>query len=186
MKQTKKDMIEEPLITNLQDSYEFRTIHPEEGDIAASIEAICFPPNEACIPSIMKERVRLASELFLVAIDKANEKMIGYITGITTDEPNLRDEFFTDTSLHNPEGDYFMILSVAVLPEYRCQGLAGAMMAEHLKRQRAAGRKAAVLTCLESKVLFYKKMGYVDEGISDSSWGGENWHEMRYLIEDYQ
>ena len=165
-----------------QEVYEFRTIKQDEGEEAAAIEAICFPPNEACTVPIMKERVRLASELFLVAIDKRTEKMIGYITGIATDEPNLRDEFFTDISLHDPNGDYFMILSVAVLPSSRRQGLAGALMKEQLKRQKEKVRKAAVLTCLESKVGFYEKMGYIDEGVSDSSWGGENWHEMRYSL----
>lgn len=180
MYQTEEKEIQ--ITTKINENYEFRTIYDEEGEEAAAIEAACFPPNEACTVPIMKERVRLASELFLVATDKQTGKMVGYITGIATDEPNLRDEFFTDTNLHNPNGDYFMILSVAVLPFYRRQGLAGALMKEHMKRQKEKGRKAAVLTCLESKVGFYEKMGYIDEGVSDSSWGGENWHEMRYSL----
>ena len=32
--------------------------------------------------------------------------------------------------------------------------------------------------CLEGKVGMYEKMGYRDHGISQSSWGGEQWHEM--------
>ena len=167
---------------DLNTRYEFRTIHQGEGETAAVIEATCFPPNEACTLPIMKERVRLAAECFLVAIAKETKKMVGYIAGIATDEKNLRDEFFTDTRLHNPQGNYVMILSVTVLPEHRRQGLAGAMMKEYLRSQKACGRKEAVLTCLESKVVFYKNMGYTDEGISNSSWGGEAWHEMRYSL----
>lgn len=169
---------------DLNARYEFRTIHQGEGETAAFIEAACFPPNEACTLPIMKERVRQATECFLVAIEKETKKMVGYIAGIATDEKNLRDEFFTDTSLHNPQGAYVMILSVTVLPDYRRQGLAGAMMEEYLRRQKEDERKEAVLTCLESKVGFYKNMGYTDEGISDSSWGGEAWHEMRYSLSD--
>jgi hypothetical protein len=36
-----------------------------------------------------------------------------------------------------------------------------------------------ILTCLKSKV----KMGFVDREIADSTWGGEEWHEMSYRIE---
>jgi hypothetical protein len=28
----------------------------------------------------------------------------------------------------------------------------------------------------------YEKMGFVDRGISNSTWGGEEWHEMNYWI----
>ena len=126
----------------------------------------------------MKQRVKMAPELFVVAEEKSTGKMIGFVNGIATDESSLRDEFFTDTSLHNPQGKYIMILSVAVLPDYRRQGIAKEMMRQLFDRQKEVGRLAAVLTCLDSKVEMYKKMGYVDLGISQSSWGGEEWHEM--------
>ena len=71
-----------------------------------------------------------------------------------------------------------MILCVAVLQDYRRQGIAKEMMRQLFDRQKEVGRLAAVLTCLDSKVEMYKKMGYVDLGISQSSWGGEEWHEM--------
>lgn len=45
-----------------------------------------------------------------------------------------REEFFTDTSLHNPNGK------------------------------------------------LYQKMGFEDCGDSDSAWGGEKWHEMKYIL----
>jgi hypothetical protein len=28
----------------------------------------------------------------------------------------------------------------------------------------------------------YEKMGFTDRGIADSSWGGEQWHEMIYVL----
>lgn len=162
----------------LNERFVFRTVREGEAEIATAIEAACFPPNEACILPIMKERVRLASELFLAAEEKATGKVVGFINAIATDEEHLRDEFFTDTRLHNPRGKYVMILSVAVLPKYRGQGLAKEMMRELLKKQNGMGRTAAVLTCLESKIKLYEKMGYTDLGVSGSEWGGEKWHEM--------
>jgi hypothetical protein len=28
----------------------------------------------------------------------------------------------------------------------------------------------------------YEKMGFIDRGIANSTWGGEEWHEMTYMI----
>ena len=165
-------------IQKLHEKFKFRTVREGEAETATAIEAACFPPNEACILPIMKERVRLAPELFVVAEETATGKVVGFINAIATDEEHLRDEFFTDTSLHNPKGKYVMILSVAVLPEYRGQGLAKEMMRELLRKQESQERTAAVLTCLESKIKLYEKMGYTDLGVSGSEWGGEKWHEM--------
>ena len=118
-------MIEEAM---KDEKYEFRTVHADEAEVATQIEAACFPPNEACVLPIMKERVRLAPDLFLVAVDKKNGQMVGFINSIATNERTLRDEFFTEPTLHDPNGRNVMILSVAVLPEYRNQGLARKMM----------------------------------------------------------
>ena len=45
-----------------------------------------------------------------------------------------------------------------------------------------AGRKEIILTCLESKVAMYEKFGFKDKGIAQSTWGGEEWHEMGVRI----
>ena len=50
------------------------------------------------------------------------------------------------------------------------------------ERERANGRELLVLTCLEPKVEMYKKMGFRDLGIANSTWGGEEWHEMTFKI----
>lgn len=162
---------------------EYRNVYADEAEAATAVETACFPANEACTLPIMKKRVQLAPELFVTATDKDNGKMVGFITAIATDEHHLRDDFFTNTSLHNPKGEYLMILSLAVLPEYQRQGIARALMDELLKGQRGTGRKAAVLTCVPANVKLYKKMGFSDLGVSDSAWGGELWHEMICSLE---
>ena len=70
-------------------------------------------------------------------------------------------------------------LGLAVLPKYRGIGVASELMRRYSGIQRQQGRCALILTCLDAKVEMYKKMGFEDEGISDSSWGGEQWHQMR-------
>lgn len=44
------------------------------------------------------------ADLFLVAIDRESGKMAGFVNGIATDETKLRDEFFVDAGLHDPNG----------------------------------------------------------------------------------
>jgi len=158
--------------------FEFRNIRPEEAEQAAQIEQICFPPNEACSPEHMRERVNAAPELFLVAVEKKSGKIAGFLNGIATDEQAFRDEFFTDATLHDPDGSNVMLLGLDVLPGYRVQGLARELVHRYCMREAPKGRKRLVLTCLESKVEMYRKFGFCDLGESASEWGGEKWHEM--------
>lgn len=161
-----------------KERYELRRVLPDEAETAAEIEAICFPPSEACTLPIMRERVAMAGDSFLVAMDKVSGKMVGFVNALCTDETTLKDELFTDTGLHNPDGKNVMICSVAVLPEYRLQGIAREMMKEFLHRQKEKGKAQAILTCVPGKVDMYAKFGFTDRGESESAWGGEKWHEM--------
>lgn len=160
----------------------FRDIKPEETGQAIAIEQICFPPHEACSAGAMTERIIAAPELFLVAVDKETGKIAGFFNGVGTDEVSFRDEFFTDIVLHKADGKNVMLLGLDVLPEYRGQGLAGTLVEKYKERERTKGREALVLTCLEEKVAMYQKMGFIDCGIADSTWGNEEWHEMRNIL----
>jgi ribosomal protein S18 acetylase RimI-like enzyme len=168
---------------NLTERFEFRSIFKNEADQAVIIEQICFPPNEACSEKDMKDRIDKASELCLVAVDKTTGKIAGLLNGLATDEDVFRDEFFTNAELYEPSGKNIMILGLDVLPEYRMQGLGRELVSQYIRRERDNGRRMIKLTCLESKVNMYKKMGFLDEGISNSVWGGEEWHEMSQIID---
>ena len=167
---------------DLSERFEFRNIRADEAEQSVMIEQICFPPNEACSEKAMKERVAKAPELFLVAVDKANGKIAGFLNGLATDEERFRDEFFTDVNLHNPDGKNVMLLGLDVLPEYRGQGLAREIMCQYVRRERENNRQLLILTCLQSKVEMYKKIGFRDDGMANSTWGGEEWHEMSCVI----
>lgn len=168
--------------------YEFRNIRYDgdsaQNDVqneiayAVMIEQICFPPNEACSEKHMRDRITVASDLFLVAIDRQTGMIAGFLNGIATDESRFRDEFFTDAALHNPKGKNVMILGLDVLPAYRMQGLGRELVRRYLVREKERGRKEVFLTCLDSKVAMYEKFGFTDLGLSGSTWGGEEWHEM--------
>lgn len=166
----------------LREKYIFRIIRQDEAEQAAVIEHICFPPNEACSRQMMLARIATVPEQFLVAEDKETGKIAGFLTGIATNEDSFRDEFFSDANLHDSAGSNLMILGLNVLPEYRGQGLARELMREYCCRESENGRERMVLTCLPSKIKMYEKMGFRDDGISKSTWGGEQWHEMSCMI----
>lgn len=163
--------------------FEFRDILKEEAAQAAAIEKICFPPNEACSETMMRERVLAAPELFLVAVDRETGKIAGFLNGLSTDEDFFRDQFFTNVKLYDPSGKNVMLLGLDVLPEYRMQGLARELMSRYLHREQQKGRSTVILTCLDSKVQMYEKMGFKNRGMADSSWGGEQWFEMSCELE---
>ncbi|MGI6010103.1 MAG: GNAT family N-acetyltransferase [Ruminococcus sp.] len=168
----------------IEERFEFRNILPQEGEQAAKIEQACFSPNEACTEIMMKERAETAPELFFVGIDRKTGKMAGFLNGLSTDECKFRDEFFKDAGLHNPKGENIMLLGLAVLPEYQGQGLARELMHRYLCREREGGRKMIILTCLESKIGMYEKMGFQNHGISKSSWGDEVWYDMVCMLKE--
>lgn len=167
---------------DLNKKYEFRSVFQEEVEQTVDIEQICFPPHEACSPKMMRDRVALASDFFLVAVDRKTGKIAGFLNGIATNEEKFRDEFFVDANLHNPDGRTVMILGLNVLPEYRMQGLAREIMTRYLQREKERGRKRAILTCLDEKIAMYEKMGYQKLGLSASVWGGEVWYDMSYEL----
>jgi ribosomal protein S18 acetylase RimI-like enzyme len=168
----------------LQERFEFREIKQEEAEQTAQIEEICFPPNEACSRKMMLERVKKAPELFLVAVDKETEKIAGFLNGLSTDEKVFRDEFFTDADLYDPDGKNVMLLGLDVLPEYQRQGLATEIVRLYCEREKKKGREKLILTCLDTKVAMYQKMGFTDLGIANSAWGGEEWHEMSIVVNE--
>ena len=116
----------------------------------------------------------------LIFMNKKSRKLLSEYNIV--DEDVFRDEFFTDASLYNPAGKNLMLLGLDVLPEYRKQGLARELVFQYLRREREKDRRMVFLTCLKSKVKMYKKFGFVDRGISGSTWGGEEWHEMSYTL----
>ena len=169
-------------IFRAREDFEFRNVRPDEAEKTNAIEQACFPPNEACPENCMYDRTRYASDMFLVAVDKKTGEIAGFLNGIATNESTFRDEFFLDISLYDPKGTNVMLCGLDVLPEYRRRGLASAIVAAYIERERANGRTSLILTCLDFRIPMYQEMGFEDKGISGSSWGGEEWHDMVYYL----
>ena len=141
------------------------------------IEAACFPASEAATETSFARRLQVYPNHFWVLTD--GNTMVGFVNGMVTDEPDLRDEMYEDASLHNENGAWQMIFGVDTIPEYRCRGCAAALLNHVICEAKAQGRKGLVLTCKDKLVHYYAKFGFVSEGISGSTHGNVVWYQMR-------
>ena len=148
----------------------------------ARVEAECFPAAEAAGITEFKERLEHYADHFWLMFEGG--KLISFVDGFVTDEPDLRDEMYADASLHNPNGEWQMIFGVNTIPSHRRHGYAGQLLQRAIADARAQGRKGLVLTCKPEKVVYYTKFGFKNEGIStNSTHGGAVWHQMRLTFE---
>ena len=148
-------------------------------DIAAiaAVEAECFPPAEAATEKEFVDRVKYYGNHFWLMYEA--EKLIAFVDGFVTDEPDLTDEMYEKATLHDENGAWQMIFGVDTIPAYRRRGCA-AMLLEHvIAEARRQGRKGLVLTCKEPLLHYYGKCGFVNEGISQSTHGDVRWYQMR-------
>lgn len=147
-------------------------------DELTAIEAECFPAAEAAERKSFEDRLKHYADHFWILEDD-NGKIISFVNGMVTDEEHLTDKMYENASMYNENGAWQMIFGVNTLPKYRKNGYAEAVLRNVISDAKEQSRKGLVLTCKEKLIHFYGKLGFVDEGVSDSEHGGVVWHEMR-------
>lgn len=143
----------------------------------AAVEAACFPAAEAATAEEFAGRLQQYGDHFWLLWE--GERLLAFVDGFCTDQPDLTDEMYADASLHRENGAWQMIFGVNTIPACRRQGYAGQLLQQAIADARAQGRKGLVLTCKEALVHYYAKFGFVSEGISGSTHGGVVWYQMR-------
>ena len=143
-----------------------------------AVEAACFPAAEAATEADFAKRLAVYPNHFWL-LEEDDGTLVSFVNGLVTDEPLLRDEMYADASLHNEHGVWQMIFGVNTLPEYRRLGLAEQVLRQVIADAKAQGRKGCVLTCKDKLLHYYGKLGFVNEGVSQSTHGGVVWYEMR-------
>ena len=154
-----------------------RTAVIEDLDEIARVEAECFPAAEAASKEEFAERIRNYGNHFWLMFD--NDKLIAFVDGFVTDEPDLSDEMYERADMHNENGAWQMIFGVNTIPAYRRQGFAGQLIRCAIDDAKRQGRKGLVLTCKDRLIPYYSGFGFADEGISESVHGNVVWHQMR-------
>ena len=157
--------------------YIIRQARPEDLDQVAEVERICFPEAEAAGRESLCLRIQAFPESFLVAEEQGGA-IIGFINGAVTDKKTISDDMFEDAGLHKEDGAYQSIFGLDVLPQYRRQGIAAALMEGLIRSAEEKGRKGLILTCKERLIPYYGKFGYRNMGVSESVHGGAVWYDM--------
>ena len=116
----------------------------------AAVEAKCFPPAEAATEKEFVDRIRYYGNHFWLMYE--GEKLIAFVDGFVTDEPDLTDEMYENAAMHNENGAWQMIFGVNTLPDYRRQGYDGELICHSIKDGRMEGRKRLVNTCKEKLI----------------------------------
>jgi len=158
-----------------------RGVRPDDLESITAIEAVCFPAAEAASRDSFKERIAAFPESFLVA--EVDGMLVGHINGCATDSPVIYDELFHSTAHHSQNGENLTIFGLAVIPEFRKQGVASQLMKHFVQTAKKLGKKNVILTCKERLIGYYECFGYVNNGISKSSHGGAQWFDMTLTLD---
>ena len=155
-----------------------RTATLNDLDALTAVEAECFPAAEAATKKDFENRLAYYADHFWLMFDE-NDKLIAFVDGMVTDQPDLTDEMYEQAQLHDENGAWQMIFGVNTLPQWRKRGCAGRLLRQAIADARAQGRKGVVLTCKDRLIHYYAQFGFVDEGISASVHGSAVWNQMR-------
>ena len=157
---------------------QIRTATMADLEAVASVEAECFPAAEAATAEQFSERIHYYGNHFWLLFE--NSRLIAFVDGFATNEPDLTDEMYERADMHDESGRWQMIFGVNTIPEYRNHGCAGMLIERAIEDARKQGRAGLVLTCKDKLVDFYARFGFVSEGKSDKSrHGGVDWNQMR-------
>ena len=154
-----------------------RTASLQDLDAIAAVEAVCFPPAEAADKDSLRRRLTVYPDHFWLLWE--NDTLVGFVNGMVTQDPDLKDEMYHNADLHEETGPWQMIFGVDTIPDYRRQGCAALLVNRAIADAKAQGRKGLVLTCKEPLIHYYAKFGFVNEGISSSVHGNVQWYQMR-------
>lgn len=141
------------------------------------IENAGFTPAEAASPAAMRQRIKLIADTFIVAHDPSG-KVVGYVVGPATNSRYINDDLFTQVEANSVDAPYIAILSLAVAPNFRGQGIGGQLLAQLDQVAVRQHRQGITLTCLKRLVSFYQVHGYKNEGVADSHHAGETWYNL--------
>lgn len=127
-----------------------------------NLESAAFKMTKEQTRNDMVGRIENYPDTFLVA--QEDGKVIGHIFGPTFNKRYIEDELYFENHPNQKDDRYQMVLSLAVLPEYRKQGVATKLIEAMTQEARKQNRQAISLTCLPKLIKFYEKRGFHNEG----------------------
>ena len=144
------------------------------------VEISGFPPEEAATKETVRRRIDSFPQGFFVA--ELNGSVAGMLNSASTNKDDISDEELKQLIGHDPNGRNMVVFALAVLPEYRKQGIARQLMGRFTEEARKLDKENILLMCKQHLIAYYESMGFTRMGLSKSTHGGAEWHEMRLRL----
>lgn len=147
----------------------------------AAVESECFPPAEAATKEEFADRLIHYYNHFWLMFDEQNDnKLVAFVDGFVTNEPDLTDEMYEKASMHDESGAWQMIFGVIQSRPIEDADWQEELLERAIEDARKPGRKGLVLTCKDALIHYYAKFGFQNEGVTDKSVHGDAvWNQMR-------
>lgn len=141
-----------------------------------AIERAGFSPAEAGSQVAFRDRLAKLPDTFLVA--RMADSVVGFIVGPAVKEEFVTDEMYDQTPVNLPTGGHQLVLSLAVAPECRGQGIGSQLLTALTTVARQAHQETISLDSLAANVPFYERNGFQKVKVSPSSHAGETWYSL--------
>lgn len=139
-----------------------RRVTMDDLEEVVNLESAAFKMTKEQTRDDMVGRIENYPDTFLVV--QEDGKVIGHIFGPAFNKRYIEDELYFNNHPNQKDDRYQMILSLAVLPAYRKQGIATKLIEALVQVAKKQKRQAISLTCLPKLIKFYKKRGFHNEG----------------------
>lgn len=159
------------------DDIVIRNVQPKDLDECFQVEIAGFPPEEAAVIETVQLRIDTFPQGFFVA--ELGGKVIGMVNGACTNKEDISDEELKQLIGHDINGRNMVIFALTVLPEFRKQGIARELILRFIEEARRNKKEKILLMCKHYLIPYYEKLGFIHAGLSHSTHGGAEWHEMR-------
>lgn len=158
-----------------------RNVKLSDLDQCFEVESAGFPEEEAASRESIRIRIEAFPQGFLVA--ELDGRIIGMINSASTNKDDISDEELKKMVGHDADGKNLVVFSLVVLPEYQKQEIARQLMLRFIEEADRLGKKKILLMCKSNLIEYYERMGFSHIGLSSSTHGGAEWHEMGYLLQ---
>jgi ribosomal protein S18 acetylase RimI-like enzyme len=159
-----------------------RNVLPKDLDECFAAEIAGFPLEEAAALETIQLRIDTFPQGFFVA--ELDGRVIGMVNGASTDKEDISDEELKQLIGHDINGRNMVIFALTVLPEFQKRGIAKQLMQRFIEEARKNKKKKVLLMCKYYLVTYYERLGFTHAGLSRSTHGGAEWHEMRLALND--
>ena len=156
-----------------------RQVNKHDVDGCYRTESACYTSDGATREKILK-RIMLFPEGFLIA--ESEGVIIGLINSASTDKEDITDEELKDMVGHVKDGRNMIIFSLAVLPEFRGNGISKQLMVRFVEVSKFLKKAKILLICKSELIPYYQNYSFLYGGKSNSKHGGFEWHEMYLLL----